>query len=288
MLDARNVRRFFDYARLRETIRLDREAGKPGPWAPSHSPLRRYSFCNVFREDDRTTRWFRDNIRDRYRDDAEMAAWCTFVFRWFNRVETGELLLKHNLIEDWTGQRALHYLRGVNPIVTGAYMVKTPPDMSKLDGVVKCIELARQDGVHIRASMARSLQECHLIWQDAPYIGKFVAYELVTDMRHTCVLEDAPDIDTWASPGPGAARGLDRLAGDELRTRRYSNPYHFDQMLAEMRYLLDQSCYPTNWPSEWRRWELREVEHTLCEYDKLVRTELGEGKPKGRFRPKSD
>jgi hypothetical protein len=33
----------------------------------------------------------------------------------------------------------------------------------------------------------------------------------------------------------------------------------------------------------WPKWELREVEHTLCEFDKFERTRLGEGRPRGVF-----
>jgi hypothetical protein len=34
----------------------------------------------------------------------------------------------------------------------------------------------------------------------------------------------------------------------------------------------------------WPAWEMREVEHTLCEFDKYERARLGEGKPRGVYR----
>ncbi len=33
-----------------------------------------------------------------------------------------------------------------------------------------------------------------------------------------------------------------------------------------------------------RPWEMREVEHTLCEFDKHERARLGQGRPRGVFK----
>ena len=47
-----------------------------------------------------------------------------------------------------------------------------------------------------------------------PYAGfsGFMAYEVVTDLRHTKYLKNADDINTWANAGPGAVRGLNRIS----------------------------------------------------------------------------
>ena len=275
---------FFAYARKRYAIKLEKEAGSAHPLTDDPI-LQRYSFCNVHREDDKTTRWFRDNVRSKYDWDAELVTQATFIFRWFNRIETGEVLLKHDLFENWHPWKCINALRGREPVVTGAYMVKTPKDMSKLDGVVQCIQLAFNEGIPTRVALqAGSLEAAHTMFMDAPYVGAFVAYELVTDLRHTRVLRDAHDINTWASPGPGAARGLDRLCGHPLGTRRYALPSHRANMLLEMQQLLAMSKVEKMWPQSWPVWELREVEHTLCEYDKYERLRLGEGKVKGRYK----
>jgi hypothetical protein len=34
----------------------------------------------------------------------------------------------------------------------------------------------------------------------------------------------------------------------------------------------------------WPIWEMREVEHTLCEFDKYMRVVNGEGFPRGRYK----
>jgi hypothetical protein len=39
----------------------------------------------------------------------------------------------------------------------------------------------------------------------------------------------------------------------------------------------------TSWPTEWSDWEMRDVEHTLCEYDKYLRCQSGQGKTKQKY-----
>jgi hypothetical protein len=56
-------------------------------------------------------------------------------------------------------------------------------------------------------------------------------------------------------------------------------------MNTSMGILLSASRLEHNWPHEWPAWEMREVEHTLCEFDKYERARLGEGRPKQRFNP---
>ena len=88
---------FFSTARERYQIKLRREAGHPRPW--TKDPIfNEWRFTNVHREDDRTTVWFRENIRgslaqrDIHFDSLLRILEATLIFRWFNRIETGEMI----------------------------------------------------------------------------------------------------------------------------------------------------------------------------------------------------
>lgn len=139
--------------------------------------------------------------------------------------------------------------------------------------------------------------------REQPFFGPFHSYEIVTDLRHTHLLDKAPDIMTWCNIGPGARRGINRVMGRDKRDHTKSNA----EMLEEIRYLLDCSTQSRYWPQwktngyvhrnvpifiapgidakkQWPSWEIREVEHLLCEYDKYQRVQLGEGRPRGVFR----
>ena len=111
-----------------------------------------------------------------------------------------------------------------------------------------------------------------------PYygFGPFIAYEVACDLRY-CPgwLDGADDKLTWANPGPGARRGLNRLAGRELNTKLST-----DLCVMEMQDLLEDIS------DEWEHGpelELREIEHSLCEFDKYERVRLGQGKPKQKY-----
>ena len=104
-----------------------------------------------------------------------------------------------------------------------------------------------------------------------------MAYEVVTDLRHTKWLRNARDIMTWANPGPGAQRGLNRIYERELN-KTIKKP----QLNFEMKTLLDCSQYFLQ--GHMIPLEMRDIEHCLCEFDKYERTRLGEGRPRARYK----
>jgi hypothetical protein len=333
---------FFALARERQAIYLRRQAGQPWPW--TEDPLfLRYKFTNLFRENDRTTRWFRENVRDPLRDKPEVLL-ATVLFRWFNRTTTGEAIFKQTGIDkddfeppwqktSWerflkTGdtrdmRAAIKSYCGSGPYVTGAYIIRGEPGMSKLDGVLACVgkfysgeykTYAGSLNWHEFAEMCLDTRHGGVRLRDAwewlkevPFLGPFMAYEIVTDLRWTGLLDSAPDINTWANPGPGAMRGLGRMRGAEwVKVGRRFAAVPREQLLDEMREILAASRDPRYWPQHkrsgltfggsssietalfkpkfWPAWELHEVEMWLCEADKMWRVKNGEGKTKSVYR----
>ena len=312
----KHAARFFEYARKRHQITLDRRAGKPRPWT-TDPILQSYSFCSVFREDDKTTIWFKDHVRDVYNGRPEVLL-ATVVFRIFNRIQTGEAIFCQQLLPSSrfkqnettafdifaaTGdptilRNAIKALMPKGPYTTGSYIISSPPGYEKLEGVLEILARFwqrsewREKAVEMLAYQRGSLEENWEWLKEQDYLGKFHSYEIVTDLRHTHLLRNAPDIMTWASPGPGARRGLNRIWGRPYKDTSSSR----EQMIEDMRALLSLSRDARFWPQGgkatargaqnallWPRWEMREVEHTLCEFDKYERTRLGQGRPRGKF-----
>ncbi len=126
-----------------------------------------------------------------------------------------------------------------------------------------------------------SLEGAHRLFREQWCVGGFTAYELVTDLRHTILLRDAVDVDTWCHLGPGATRGLGRVFGGDVE--RFSQQRDQAEMLTLARRLLAHSRSARYWPAEWPRWEMREVEHWLCEVSKY-NVALEGGRMKRRYR----
>lgn len=296
--------RFFAYAHERHMIYVRKHVERlPRPWTRDEILLK-YSFTNVYRELDKTTIWFREHIRDPLRDDPAVM-FATIAFRWLNRIESWRTILMHTDLSHLTDQtspldmfrkwvpgetprqiRMALYGYGNEPWVTGAYIIKTPDGMKKLDGALYCIDQVARAGdwrrmaeICLRLGDLISLSQPWNWLRDKPFMGDFMAYEVISDLRYTKLLESASDINTWANPGPGAMRGLNRIHGRALEPR-----LHKERYITEMQAVLAEAY--ERWPDgeHWPRWEMREVEHTLCEFDKYERARLGEGKPRALYR----
>lgn len=279
---------FFAIAREREAIRRRRCVEHlSAPW--TDDPIfREWRFCNVHREHDKTTEWFRDNVRSKLTGLAVVEA--TIAFRWFNRIETGEVLLDL-LLNGWNHDEALrrlleleqvfsgayrisHHSRG--RLFTGAYIVKSPDGKSKLRGILECIEEARRKVPEMLPQWGELLCGAWNDLRTIPFLGPFMAYEVVSDLRWTDVLHGAEDVCLWANPGPGCARGLGQVLADEPRMFNRGSNKHRDEMFSLMYQLLEMSRQPEVWPYVDAPWEMREVEHWACEADKYWRAERGE------------
>jgi len=211
------INRYLYWIEERERIRIKKEDSKLEPPWTEDEILKEFKFCQVFREDDRTTRWFAAHIRRPLSAEPEVIM-ATIIFRFFNLIETGRTLLEHNLHLDWNREKAIEEVSKQPKWVTGAYIVKTPNRMNKVTGVAECVTHIWVERENLVSSLEKmtTLEEAWAFLLQYPYIGPFVAYEIVTDLRHTYILDEATDICSWANAGPGAMRGLNRLTGRPL------------------------------------------------------------------------
>ena len=270
----------------RENIRLQKEVSQlPPPWT-SDSILREYKFCQVFREDDRTTRWFKTHIREPMKNSPDVLM-ATVIFRWFNWIPTGRTLIKHDLLKNWNRKKAIEEITKQPKWITGAYIIKTPNGMDKVTGVAECISHMWQDREYLAKEIfkTKSLEDTWTLLRDYPYMGPFMAYEVVTDLRHTYLLEDAKDVLTWGNAGPGAMRGLNRLTGRELGYSKRSHDW-----VGEMQelYKIVQAKLPAHiLQRNDMKYEMREIEGGLCEFDKYSRIFKGEGRTRSIYKQNS-
>jgi len=313
------IKTLADFAAARHRIYLRRASGEPGPWTDDPI-LRDNRFCNVFRELDTVTIWIRKNIRERWADHPHL--WFMLcIARYINWPPTLARLIEladKEGIACWpshpdftcgeksiTGQRfasdltwALTQIAKEGKVYTGAYMIRAESNRnvhwyswSKHKYIAEIV-LGRlwED----REAWAEALEpdvsgqalqpSLQAIWdrfQEPRYIGwgPFMAYEVVTDLRHTRYLRGAPDIQTWANAGPGAIRGLNRLHGRELKAHPKPEQTNAEMMelMKGLNAVADREVFGDV------VFEMRDVEHLLCELDKYLRVKTGEGRMRNHY-----
>jgi len=284
---------FFDFAKERHKIYLRRyEQNLPPPWTEDPI-LHKYRFTNVYRELDNVTLWFAKNARHRYEGDHIATMMATVVFRLFNRNITGEAIFNQQVFgntstfeqflndgDAFAMEGPIRTYCGSGPYCTGAYIVNSPNGMSKLRGVLQMIQWVWDRRVEFVDEIltSQTLEHSWEQFRKVAHIADFTSYEFVTDLRWTHLLRNATDVMTWANPGPGAMRGLNRLHGRPLEKKQQKHLF-----VCEMREVLETSRNPENWPNYWPALEMRDVEHTLCEMDKYQRALLGQGRPRGVY-----
>ena len=261
----------------REHIRLlKEETEQPKPW--SEDPIfQDFKFCNVFREDDRNTRWLAEHIREPLRDDPRVLM-AVVIFRWFNLIETGKTLIKHDLHLNWDSAKADEVIRPQDKWITSAYIIKSPNGSDKLTGLCWAIDQMwpHRDAIYEQMLESRSLEWSWKMLKEYPYMGPFMAYEVITDLRHTHVLDQAHDINTWANPGPGCMRGLNRIYDRPLGYTSKKNDWQKE--LQDLRDYINTNSAP-----HVRPFEMRDAEGLCCEIDKYLRVKNGEGQTRCKY-----
>jgi len=270
-----NIKRVDDFNRFmveRHNIFIRKEINnEPYPWSDD-AILTDYSFCNVYRELDRVTIWIRENWREPYADHRNLP-FAMAVARQINWPDTLEEI---GFPEEWRPQHVKNIMEdrmaNKQKVYTGAYMLTGTLGGTKIEQTVDKILTP------LYANFPCDFSSIENSWRSfLPYAGfsDFMSYEVVTDLRHTKWLKDAPDIMTWANPGPGAMRGLNRIFGRPLDSKQ-KKPL-FIQEMRDLLALLNNEPLPL---------EMRDIEHCLCEFDKYERARLGQGRPRAKYKPR--
>ncbi len=274
-MDPKLLEELFYWMEERHKIYLAKEAGEPKPWTQDEILLN-YRFCNVFRELDKVTVWFKENIIGKWEDNPYL--W--FALCLGRRINLPETLAElGDLMIDWDADSALDILdarkaRG-EQIYSSAYMLttggrKVPKNEDTCFNILEPL-WEKRDEITDKLSECDTLESAFKVFNKG-HVGysDFIAYEVVSDLRYSSLLKDAKDVMTWANHGPGATRGLNRLYGRDINKKIKAC-----QAVADMRYLLEESqLYLPDWFPEL---ELRDIEHSLCEFDKYQRVKTQSG-----------
>lgn len=272
--------KFIGFIVERHNIYLRRLAGDPRPWTEDVL-LNTFKFTNIYRELDRTTLWCKKHVRDKNWGTEYDRALSILAFRFFNRIETCEAVFNTGA---WTIflesgstaplERMVKHYRGNKAIATGAYIIKTVNGLDKLGGIVWSIKAGVPTIRTLIEEKPQTLAHAQQILLHAPYLGSFMAAQLVADMKYTPLLENATDWHTWAAPGPGSRRGLNLLLGQPEEQHWIEQEWLYE--LQKLRLYIIPVFKALNWEIP----HAQDVQNMLCEFSKYNR-----GYCRNRFTP---
>lgn len=267
------------FIKEREAIRVKKERGDAQPWTKDPI-LATYRFCNVHREHDRVSRWICDKWREPNAGLADL---------WFAMVVARLLNLPDSLAVvglplPWKpmkfakilSERKAKGLKNFN----GAYIVSTNGRaMDKVEYLtLRVLEPLWAARKHIRPTKGDTLEEFHMRLMKFDGMGSFMAAQVVADMKYVPPLLDAPDWQTFAAPGPGSRRGLNRVMERPVEQAWPGKSWHV--ALGEL-HMAVGALLPD------LELHAQDLQNCLCEFDKYERVRLGEGTPKQLYHQRS-
>lgn len=263
------------WIRSREAIRLLKEAGVPPPWSkdPAMTTVR---YCNIRREDDKVTKWIKDNWRDQNVDHPNLTA-AMVLARMVNWPDT---LAEIGFPDKWDRKHIIDVIKAraarEEKTWSSAYMITTcGKRMAKEDYVLDVCDTALR--FVPRFEDGTSLDSAHTSLSSISGLGSFLAGQVVADLKNIPghPLAAAEDWWTWCAPGPGSRKGLNEFFN--FAPDRAMSDYAFDEMV--------RTCYMAVAPEiepYVERLHMQDFQNCLCEFSKFMRVKRG-GHARNRY-----
>jgi len=266
---------FFDFVDERHRIYVRRFIEQEeAPW--THDPvLAKYKFCNIYRELDRGTLFYLNNIAEE--PDSKNLIFKTYVYRLINTIKIFEDLgipeLKGFNAYTYTEQLR-KYKEEHGKIFNPAYRIFGTFGRGDGDAISELNKTLTElvgtiNGIEEAVFKGRGMREAWLGLQEVYRVGPFIAYEIICDLLYTKRLPYQEN--DFANAGPGALWGLEIIFGKEGR----KDPDKHMRLLLKFQ----DNYLPAGYPG--RRLNLRDIESSLCEFRKYYN--LSSGKSHGRL-----
>jgi len=272
-----------EYMVRRQAATDRRKEGSPRPWSDDQV-INTYKFCSVIRDDDRTSVEAKNYILGLGGNGLKQLHAALF-FRLLNRTTS----LKAVVEGEWFNEKdVLKILEDTKPLFSNAYRIMVPGGLYNRPGVATLIEKLFGFTMRIidwEPTKRSSAKEMVLLLKKQG-LGPFVAYQTMQDLRW--LWGPYEDELSWAYIGPGALRGLSRMAGnykpmtnqerrDNAVTVGIEIPPNLQVTLNDLLAKARDRLGP--------QMTMFEIEHNLCEWDKYCRYASGETSGT-RFKPK--
>lgn len=239
--------------------------------------LKKYKFCNCYRVNDRVSQYLIRNVifnGNKYCDEDMI--FRIILFKLFNLESTWELILSNlgdiflSNFDFKTYSTILDNARKNNvKIYNDAYIscaTKAFGYDHKHDNHLALLnKMFFIDHVHTRIIKAKTMRAAFEILKSYPLIGNFMAYQLVTDINYSNVVNWSENEFTVA--GPGSKRGINKCFIDKEKSSDEEIIYYmFNHQDDEFKRLGYNFAKLGNRPLQ-----LIDCQNVFCELDKYCR-----------------
>jgi hypothetical protein len=211
---------YWRFAAERQRIYLDRTAGKAGPWTDDDI-LAEHRFTNCYRAADRVSQYLIRNVTYAGSQSPLDVVFRTLLFKFFNKVETWELLSAEFGDLSWSTfdidayDQVLSDAMSVGTRLYSAAYVMPSPGLGgtrKHTNHLRLLASMIESGLPQRLEQAPTLATVYDELLSFPSLGPFLAFQYAIDLNYSTVLNfDEMD---YVVAGPGARDGLRKCFGD--------------------------------------------------------------------------
>ena len=272
---------YWYFACERQNIFWKKLNGEDAPWTEDEI-LQTYKFCNSYRVNDRVSQYLLKNvIYNGKKYNVEDMIFRILLFKLFNKESTWELLLdnfeditlKTFDIKKYSEVLENAISRGIK-IYNDAYISCANKafgyDRKHDNHLALLNQIFNIDKAHLKILNAKTMEEGFNIIKSYPLIGNFMAYQLVTDINYSDVVNWREDEFTVA--GPGSLRGIKKCF---ISRGKMSNEdiirYMYEHQDEEFKRLGLEFKRIGNRPLQ-----LIDCQNIFCELDKYCRQALPE------------
>lgn len=270
---------YWYFAYERQNIFNKKKKGLPAPWT-NDKILLTYKFCNSYRVNDRVSQYLLRNViyNGTNYNDRDMI-FRIIIFKLFNKESTWELLIKEFndiTLDNFDFKRCSNILsdaieNGIK-IYNDAYISCATKafgyDRKHDNHLALLYRMFITDNIDVLIINSKNMEEAFNIIKSYPLIGDFMAYQLITDINYSNVVNFSED--EFCVVGPGSKRGINKCF---ISKGNYSYEdiikYMYENQDMEFERLgLDFVGIPN------RKLQLIDIQNIFCELDKYCREAL--------------
>lgn len=264
---------YWRFAAERQAIFFRRIAGEPAPWTGDEI-LTTFRFTNAYRASDRVSQYLIRYVIYAGDQSPQEVVFRTILFKLFNKVETWQLLSSHLGSITYAAYRYESYdqilteaMSAGTRIYSSAYIMPSGGRgySRKHRAHLQLLDRMMRDEFPKKLADCKSMKRAFELLRGYPMIGDFLAYQYVTDLNYSEVINFS-EMD-FVVPGPGARSGIHKCFSDLgawseeeiLRWVTDNQEAHFSERQLEFKSL---------WG---RRLQLIDCQNLFCEIDKYAR-----------------